>query len=219
MAEPKRPEPPKYEKYHAERLKCKEPKRRIARSEPVRKAEPEGSTTEEEEDDDNSLDHIEPVVLAPRSSRSRPLRAVAQPPRLVSSQPSPPSPDNLADLDLGLDLEPQPVARKPRRFVERPQPVEDLSALRDKYRPKKPAQEPASESDDFENDTKASPEQPKTGTILLEPIRPPTPPMEEIKAEPIQPVYVEMRKPLKRRCTIFSFLQAHQVGKHDSRLT
>lgn len=47
----------------------------------------------------------------------------------------------------------------------------------------------------------------QTGTILLEPI---IPPMEEIKAEPIQPIYVEIKKPLKGKC----LSQAHLVIHH-----
>lgn len=161
----------------AERLKCKP---LIAKSEPVRHIEPEGSTdseTDSDSADDNqqpdfsNLD-LEPIVdVAPR--RSRPERS--------------------------LDLEPELPRRrdnfKPirKRFVE---PPVDLDALRDKYRPKVAEKEPSLLSED-DNDTKASPE--PTGTILLEPIRPPTPPLEEIKVEPMQQTYVEMKKPLKRK--------------------
>ena len=164
MAEPKKPEP-KYEKYLAERVKCKPPKKRVARSEPVRQIQPEGSTDSEDSYSDADLD-LEPVaVVEPRSeprrvSLKKPIRIRKQPPLLAE----------------------QPV---------------DLDALRDKYRPKVAEKEPAPA--DAEVDTKASPE--PTGTILLEPIRPPTPPLEEIKVEPIQPTYVEMKKPLKRKCS------------------
>lgn len=68
----------------------------------------------------------------------------------------------------------------------------DLDALADKYRPKKSASPPAN---DEPKDTNSKP----TGTILLEPIRPPTPPLEEIKVEPVKPTYVEVKKPLKRK--------------------
>lgn len=176
---PKKPEPPKFEKYQAERIKCKEPKKRIARSEPVRKVEPEGSSTEDSDTDSDSF--VEPALVQPARRAQRPLTSS---PRRNRS----PSPDSFS-----IDLEPLVVEpRKPKRLVD-DKPV-DLEALKDKYRPKSADKAP----DNNKNDTKASPE-PEPGTILLEPIRPPTPPVEEIKAEPIQPVYVEMKKPLRRK--------------------
>lgn len=195
VAEPKKPEPPKYEKYHAERLKCKEPKKRIARSEPVRRVEPEGSTDEGSDDDDDSfVDNLEPLVVD-LEPRRRPHVAAQKPlpSRRIFSPPS------------SLDLEPEVVDHwKPTRCPVEEPPI-DLDALKDKYRPKAADKVPSIDDDyspqDNKNDTKASPD-PKTGTILLEPIRPPTPPLEEIKAEPIQPVYVEMKKPLRREYII-----------------
>lgn len=201
VAEPK-PEP-KPEKYLAERLKCKPPRKGLAKSEPVRQVEPQGSTDSDSDtdsalDDDNeqpvdfsNLD-LEPVDFGePRRKRRS-------------------SPPVVADLDLG-PIKPRrnsyrPLETPKRRPVDLEPPV-DLDALKDKYRPKAAAEpEPSIISDDDDDDdgsdqnaddTKASPE--PTGTILLEPIRPPTPPLEEIKVEPIQQTYVEMKKPLKRK--------------------
>lgn len=143
----------------AERIKCKPPKKAVARSEPVRTAKPQGST--DSEDSDADLD-LEPAYLDRSRSRS--------PPRRIS-------------------LEPQLVRPRRRAPLEEQPPV-DLDALRDKYRPKVAEKEPAPLADDL---TKADDKSNKpTGTILLEP------PLEEIKVEPIQPTYVEMKKPLSK---------------------
>lgn len=161
VAEPKPKPEPKYEKYMAERVKCKAPKKHgPVRSEPVRKIQPQGSTDSDSEIDPADLD-----------SRSPPRRA------------------SLDGIGAPLDRSRRQVPR-----VDLEPPV-DLDALRNKYRPKVAGKEPATDNDEV--DTKANPE--PTGTILLEPIRPPTPPLEEIKVEPIQPTYVEMKKPLKRK--------------------
>lgn len=180
VAEPK-PQP-KQEKYMAERLKCKPPKKALARSEPVRQVEPQGSTDSDSEPDSDSDDEqpvdfsnldVEPVDVEPVKPRRR---------------------------DSFRPVESQPPRRRPVVAVE---PPVDLDALKDKYRPKRAEKEPSplifDDGAPYENanDTKASPK--PTGTILLEPVRPPTPPLEEIKVEPIQQTYVEMKKPLKRK--------------------
>lgn len=181
---PPKPEP-KPEKYMAERLKCKPPRKARAVIEPVRRAEPQGNETATESDDDDEPAAVERVE--PRRFRAAP----------------PPAPSSL-DSDSY-----RPKARRP---VDVEPPV-DLDALRDKYRPKVAEKEPAIDDDDDatphddgltkppydnvdddDNDDAVDP-----GTILLEPIRPPTPPLEEIKVEPVQPIYVEMKKPLKRK--------------------
>lgn len=180
VAEPKpkpKPPAPKEEKYLAERVKCKVG---LAKSEPVRpQVEPQGSTDSDSDSDEpaqqpdfSNLD-LEPIV-----DRAKPKRSLDSEPRRRR--------DSFKPLR-------QPK-QKPRVAVE---PPIDLDALRDKYRPKVAEKEPDAYSDDDNNNTKASPE--PTGTILLEPIRPPTPPLEEIKVEPIQQTYVEMKKPLKRK--------------------
>lgn len=81
----------------------------------------------------------------------------------------------------------EPISRR-RRQPLLEEPV-DVEALKDKYRPKS-AKKP-NEDDNTKLDSEP------TGTILLEPIRPPTPPLEEIKVEPVTPTYVEVVKPLK----------------------
>lgn len=114
--------------------------------------------------------------------------------------------DDDADLDVDSLAEPVEVdvdnSRSPpvdsRRIIRQPlleEPV-DVDALRNKYRPKE-ATKPSNE-----NLTKPISE-PQTGTILLEPIRAPTPPLEEIKVEPITPTYVEMKKPLKSEYNLY----------------
>lgn len=102
--------------------------------------------------------------------------------------------DSLAEpLDVDVDSSRSPPVDS-RRIRSQPlldEPV-DIEALRNKYRPKE-AEKPVRE-------TYTKPiSEPQTGTILLEPIRPPTPPLEEIKVEPITPTYVEMKKPLKSK--------------------
>lgn len=165
VAEPKPKPKPKYEKYLAERVKCKPQKPKVARTEPVRKIKPQSGSTD---DPDSDLD-----------------RSYLEQPNLVDSRNrSPP-------LDRTGSLEPD---RRRRQVPLLEEPVE-LDALRDKYRPKE-AEKPS--YSDEEVDTKPDSKQP-TGTILLEPIRPPTPPLEEIKVEPITPTYVEMKKPLKSK--------------------
>lgn len=168
MAEPK-PEP-KYEKYMAERVKCKPPKKQLARTEPVRKVKPQSGSTDDSDNSDVDLD-------------SRPHKLAAQP-----------LDDSYGDrdgspLDRRSSLEPDiSRSRRPRPLLEEPV---DIDALRDKYRPKRDAEIVPEEKDDTKPTSKPA------GTILLEPIRPPTPPLEEIKVEPVQPTYVEMKKPLK----------------------
>lgn len=164
VAEPKPKPKPKYEKYLAERVKCKPPKAKVARTEPVRKIKPQSGSTD---DSDSDLDSSNKQPdLADSRSRSPPLDRSSL------------EPDN----------------RRRRQIPVLEEPV-DLDALRDKYRPKV-AEKPS--DSDGEVNTKPIFEQP-TGTILLEPIRPPTPPLEEIKVEPITPTYVEMKKPLKSK--------------------
>lgn len=177
----------------AERLKCKPS---IARSEPVRQAEPQGSTdseTDSEMDDDDD-DAINQPPADFSNLDLEPLDVVAAPRRRRLVEPPARS----------LDVEPEPPRRrdsyKPLRSQQqRPiEPPVDLDALRDKYRPKVAEKEPDLSSDS-DNDTKASPDydDEPTGTIILEPIRPPTPPVEKIEVKPIQQTYVEMKKPLK----------------------
>lgn len=180
MAEPK----PKAEKYLAERVQCKPPKKiEVARAKPVRKIEPQsGSTDDSDTDSDTDSDLADssrlPVDLDSARRRS----------------PSPAEQQQQAQPSLLDSLEPP---RRPIRY--RPlleEPDVDLDALADKYRPKKAATPPTDDNDDnTDDDTNAKP----TGTILLEPIRPPTPPLEEIKVEPLKPTYVEVKKPLKRK--------------------
>lgn len=80
----------------------------------------------------------------------------------------------------------------------------DIDALKDKYRPKdngrgSPYDDGSADNDaglgPIDDDTK--PDSKPTGVVMLEPVREPTPPMEEIKVEPITPTYVEMKRPLK----------------------
>lgn len=215
VAEPKKPLPPQAERYFAEKLKCKQPKTRIARSVPVRRAEPEGSTDSDTDDNDSFLDET-PILRRPQHATA-PKRRITSPPRRLDLQQQQPL-EPLEQLDSPIE-QPRVVVVAPakpvRRLLERPRsPPVDLDALRDKYRPKvAPSKVPP--VDDFaENDTKpASPiiKPADTGFILLEPIRPPTPPLEEIKAEPIQPVYVEMKKPLKRKCDNYLLLLPNSI--------
>lgn len=155
------------EKYLAERLKCKPPKKvEVARVEPVEQVKPESGSTDTESDFDSN----EPA------SRSSSPEVDRRSPLIDSS--------SLGPVDNSRFREPLTAARPQ-------EPAVDLDALKDRYRPKE-AKKPSNE-----NDTKPISE--PTGTILLEPIRPPTPPMEEIKVEPITPIYVEMKKPLKSK--------------------
>lgn len=161
----------------AERVKCKPPKKEVARAEPVRAAEPQGST--DEESDLEGPDSLVDDALGRARSRSR---------------------------------SPSPVRFRVIRQPPVEEPDVDLDALRDKYRPKSAPKADRDEPKVVVNDTKPLAAKPKpldddhddddknnTGTIMLEPIRPPTPPLEEIKVEPIQPTYVEMKKPLKSK--------------------
>jgi hypothetical protein len=138
-------------------------------------------------------------------------RAVVEPVRTVEPQGRDSDLDSNDDQsepsavdDLDVDLEPldlEPLVVEPRRVepprVE-PRRTEPLRA--EPRRIIRPA-----DGDNFKRPkddgfTKPSPnDDDDAGTILLEPIRPPTPPTEEIKVEPVQPVYVEMKKPLKRK--------------------
>lgn len=219
MAEPK-PEPePQYEKYLAERVKCKPPKKiTVARSEPVEQVEPDSGSTDNSDLDSDYYDD---------DDDGSPVRVIRMP---ASSSPEP------DPIDLDVDLEPVPaLAKKPSRPVERAAPAsgpvgsrsppvvadrrrksptlvdakpddDDLEALKDKYRPKGP--KPA----DKANDTNAKPK--PSGTILLEPIEPP---LQEIKVEPILPTYVEMKKPLKSKYirVLYSLVDSHFCLMHQ----
>lgn len=166
VAEPK-PEP-KYEKYMAERVKCKPPKKEIAKTEPVRQTQPQSGSTDDSDSDDLDLD-----------SSIRPQEQLEPEPALDDS-----------DRGRSSSLEPESRIRKRRPLLEEPV---DIDALRDKYRPKVKAEKVPNDGLDTKPYSKPA------GTILLEPIRPPTPPLEEIKVEPVQPTYVEMKKPLKSK--------------------
>lgn len=208
VAEPK--PKPKAEKYLAETVKCKPPVKEVARARPIRQIEPQSGSTDNSDTDSDSdsgadsdldRDRSPPFVdLDSARRRSPPRRQQQEPAAAVAIRPS-----YLDDVE--------PVARRPIR--SRPlleEPDVDLDALADKYRPKKGASPPAASqpaADDDNDDTNAKP----TGTILLEPIRPPTPPLEEIKVEPVKPTYVEVKKPLKRKYTPKSSLQS-SVYKH-----
>jgi hypothetical protein len=164
--------------------------------EPVRRVEPQGNVTDDDDDETDTDSDDEPAAV----ERVEPRRFRAAP----------------VDLD---DDDEQPPASRIRRspLEDNNEPPVDLDALRDKYRPKVAEKEPADldadantaskqpydgltkpspndddNRDDDDDDTNADP-----GTILLEPIRPPTPPPVVVKAEPVKPIYVEMRKPLK----------------------
>lgn len=173
VAEPKPKPAPKYEKYLAERVKCKPPKKiRVARAEPVEKIEPQSGSKDNDSDLDSLLD----------SDLDEPAAAADFSPLDVDLDRSPPIRSNAAPI---LDRSYRPRRQPP---VDR-QPVDDdIDALKDKYRPKK-ADKPLDKAQ-----TNSAPDK-QPGTILL---KPPTPPVEEIKVEPIQPTYVEMKRPLSK---------------------
>lgn len=157
----------------AERVKCKPPKKiRIARAEPVKKIEPQtGSDQEAEPDDELAFKPLVDLVDH----------------RSPTPSPSPP-PVKRSFVEPDLDSSSRPRRQPKNLDVE---PDVDLDALKDKYRPKKAAVKPLQK---VAKPTNAKPE-PTPGTILL---KPPTPPVEEIKVEPITPTYVEMKRPLSK---------------------
>lgn len=163
----------------AEKIKCKPPKKIAkARIEPVRQIKPQSGSTD---DSDSDLD-LDDGLREPEAVRSRPVDLVDRAPPADRRSRSP------VEVAGPIRVRRQPLSGEP---------LADIEALRDKYRPKV-AEMPANDDDnDGDDDTKADSE--PTGTILLEPIRPPTPPLEEIKVEPITPTYVEMKKPLKSK--------------------
>lgn len=158
----------------AERVKCKPPKKvEVARAEPVRnKVKPQSGSTDSD---------LEPDLDSDADADLDVDSLAAEPPAVD------------VDLDNSRRSRSPPVDSRRIRWQPLLEEPVDIDALRNKYRPKE-APKVAKETL-----TKPISAEPQTGTILLEPIRPPTPPLEEIKVEPITPTYVEMKKPLKSK--------------------
>lgn len=188
----------------AERIKCKPPKRiQVARAEPVKLVEPDRGSTDSADsgDDEDSYDKSpslasldvdqEPLDLVDLLDKQPPLDRDRSPPRGERSYSPPPL--DLDPYDDLADLVEQPI--KPRRAAPRrplaAEPDAHLDALKDRYKPKPKSNlnEPKSNAPLLDDNNK------QPGTILL---KPPTPPVEEIKCEPITPTYVEMKKPLSK---------------------